>query len=312
MVKPKSLLSVKIGKIELKNPIMVASGTFGYAKEYEDIVDVKKLGAIVTKTITNEPRSGNPPPRITETASGMLNSIGLENDGVEAFIEKKLPYLKRIGAPLIVSIGGERPEAFVRLARRLNGVKGIAGLEVNISCPNLKRSRHRLFSQERKATRKVIKKIRKATSLTLITKLTPNVTDIAEIAKAAEGAGSDAISVVNTYMGMAVDIESKRPLLGNITGGLSGPAIKPLALKAVWDVCNSVDIPVIGMGGIMSLDDVVEFILCGATAVALGSVNFVHPERCVKIIKELGDYIKSNKIGTIDKLIGGLNVKQKA
>ncbi|MDB4349630.1 dihydroorotate dehydrogenase [Omnitrophica bacterium] len=306
-------LSVKIGKIKMKNPVMVASGTFGYGKEYEDIVDLNRLGAIVTKTITRYPRSGNPPPRIAETASGMLNSIGLENDGVESFINEKIPYLKKIGIPVIVSIGAEEINEFADLAARLNKVDGISGIEINISCPNLTSHKSqvtshkfRLFSQDRRSTYKIVKRVRKATNLTLITKLTPNVTDITEIAKAAEDGGSDAISLVNTYMAMAVNINTGRPRLGNVTGGLSGPAIKPLALKAVWDVYNSVDIPIIGMGGITSAQDIVEFMICGARAVALGSINFVYPNKCIEIVDELAYYIKSRKIKRLSELTGSL------
>lgn len=316
MVKQKTDLSIKIGKIRLKNPIMVASGTFGYGKEYEDLVDLKKLGAIVTKTITRAPRSGNPPPRIAETAFGMLNSIGLENSGVDEFIKNKMPYLRKLGIPVIVSIGGEKIKEFVHLARILDSVKGVSGLEVNISCPNLighkpkhKKQKTKLFSQDKKLTYKVIKSIRKATKLTLITKLTPNVTDITEIARAAEAAGSDALSLVNTYLGMAVDINSKKPLLGNVAGGLSGPAIKPMALKAVWDVYNSVDIPIIGMGGIMTAEDALEFIICGATGAALGTVNFVHPNKSIEIIDKLGYYINSQDLKKITPLIGSLKTQ---
>ncbi len=299
-------LSIKIGKIRMKNPVMVASGTFGYGKEYEDFVDIKRLGAIVTKTVTLAPRSGNEPPRIAETPSGMLNSIGLENDGVDAFIKEKMPYLEKLGVPVIVSISAERIDEFAKIAKRLDRINGISGLEINISCPNLKTQR--LFSQDKKSTYRVVKGVRKATGLTIITKLTPNVTDIAEIAKAAEDAGSDAVSLVNTYMGMAVDVSTKRPMLGNITGGLSGPAIKPMALKAVWDVYNAVDIPIIGMGGIISTEDALEFMMCGATAVAVGSTNFVYPKKSVEIIDGLEYYIKSNKLKSIKGLIGSLAV----
>jgi dihydroorotate dehydrogenase (NAD+) catalytic subunit len=302
-------LSVKVGKIRMENPVMVASGTFGYGKELEDLVDIKRLGAIVTKTITRYPRSGNRPPRIAETPSGMLNSIGLENDGVDSFIEEKMPYLKKMGIPVIVSAGGERIGELVNIVSRLNETKGVSGIEINISCPNLEKRGKGLFSQDRRLTAKVVKRVRKATRLTLFTKLTPNVTDISEIARAAEGAGSDALSLVNTYAGMAVDIHTKKPRLGNITGGLSGPAIKPLALKAVWDTYNSVGIPIIGMGGIATVQDVIEFIICGARAVSLGSINFVYPNKCVEIADELAYYMKKEKIRKLDSLIGSLKTK---
>jgi len=320
-------LSVTIGKIRMNNPIMVASGTFGYGKEYEDIADLKKLGAIVSKTITLLPRTGNPSPRIVETPSGMLNAIGLENDGVDSFIKEKMPYLKKIGIPVIVSIGGESAEEFEKIAKRLSRVDGIAGLEINISCPNLskrgttdegRRTKNvgrgtwdvgrgiRMFSQDAKATYEVVNKVRKATNLTLITKLTPNVTDIAEIARAAEDAGSDAVSLVNTYLGMAVNIDTRRPRLGNVTGGLSGPAIKPLALRAIWDVYKAVKIPIIGMGGITTAHDVIEFMLCGARAVALGTANFVQPNGYVDIIDGLVDYMIRYDIKKIGELVGTL------
>ncbi|MBL7068786.1 MAG: dihydroorotate dehydrogenase [Candidatus Omnitrophica bacterium] len=316
MVRPKTKrretdLSVKIGRIKMKNPVMVASGTFGYGKEYEGLMDISRLGAIVTKTITNDPRSGNPPPRVVETPFGMLNSIGLENDGVDAFIEEKLPYLRKLGIPVIVSIGGEEIRDFARLAKRLNRVSGVAGLEINISCPNIRDQRRktrsrRLFSQDKNLTFKIVKSVRRATGLTIITKLTPNVTDVAEIARAAQDGGSDALSLVNTYMGMALDISTRKPLLGNVAGGLSGPAIKPLALKAVWDVYNHVSIPIIGMGGIVEINDVLEFLICGATAVALGTTNFVYPNKSIEIIDGLKYYIKSNKLKSLKPLIGSL------
>ncbi|MFH1753604.1 MAG: dihydroorotate dehydrogenase [Candidatus Omnitrophota bacterium] len=301
-------LSVTLGKIKMKNPVTVASGTFGYGKELEDLTDLKKLGAIVTKTVTKCAREGNKQPRIAETASGMLNSIGLENSGIDDFIAQKMPYLKKIGIPVIVSIGGEKRDEFVELAGRLDKVRGVSGIEVNISCPNLEKKGKGLFSQDANLTYELVKEIRGATSLTIITKLTPNVTDIAKIARAARDAGSDAVSLVNTYAGMAIDINTKRPRLGNITGGLSGPAIKPLALKAVWDVYNSVDIPIVGMGGITTTEDAIEFMMCGANAVALGSVNFVYPNKCVEIIDGLAYYINANKMVNIKNLIGSLKI----
>jgi dihydroorotate dehydrogenase (NAD+) catalytic subunit len=299
-------LSVKIGRIKMKNPVTVASGTFGCGKELEDVADAKKLGAIVAKTVTLYPRDGNPSPRIAEAPSGMLNAIGIENDGVDAFIRDKMPYLRSLGIPVIVSIGGDKADEFPEVARRLDKVKGVSGIEINISCPNLKK--RILFAQDKKAAHRVVKSVRQATGLTIITKLTPNVTNIAEIARAAERAGSDAISLVNTYAAMAVDIDTRTPRLGNTTGGLSGPAIKPIALKAVWDVYNAVDIPIIGMGGIVDARDIIEFMVCGASAVALGSINFVYPDRCVKIIGELADYMKRAGIKNIKDLTGSLKV----
>src|SRR3989338_3452782 len=243
-------LCVNIGKLKLKNPVMVASGTFGYAEEFKSFLDLKGLGAIVTKTITLQSRQGNPPPRTCETPSGMLNSIGLENPGVERFIEDKLPQLVKIGAPIIVSIASEgNPEEFLKLTRRLENISEIKALELNISCPNLRNKS--LISQDAEATYCVVKGVRKASKKTIITKLSPNVTDITEIAAAAESAGSDAISLVNTLAGMSINTETKLPKIASVTGGLSGPAIRPVALRMVWEVYQKIKLPIIGMGGII-------------------------------------------------------------
>jgi len=250
-------LETKLGKIKLRNPVMVASGTFGYAEEFAELVDLKKLGAIVTKTITLNPRKGNLPPRIVETPCGILNAIGLENPGVEDFIQEKLLFLKKIGVPIIVSIGGDKIEEFVELTRRLSKEEGISGLELNISCPNVQQATshkpqatsQKLIAQDEDATYELVKAVRENTNLTLIAKLSPNVTDIVTIAKSAVKGGSDALSLINTFSAMAIDIETRKPKLGNIIGGLSGPAIKPLALKTVWEVAQQIDIPIIGMGG---------------------------------------------------------------
>lgn len=282
---------IKIGKIKLKNPVMVASGTFGYAKEFEGLMDLKKLGAIVTKTITLKPRQGNSMPRLCETASGMLNAIGLQNDGVEHFIDEKLPYLAKIGVPIIVSISGDNVKEFCRLTQRLDKEKDVDGIELNISCPNIRAQG--LIAQDKDATYEVVKSVRKVTDKTLITKLSPNVTDIVEIAKAACKAGTDAVSLVNTFFGMAIDIETGRPKLGNVTGGLSGPCIKPIALKMVWDVAKNIDKPVIGMGGIMNASDAIEFLLVGAQAVQVGTANFVEPGVCGTIIKGVEKWTKT-------------------
>ena len=284
-----SKLGVRIGKIKLKNPVMAASGTFGYAKEFEDLVDLKRLGAIITKTITLGPRDGNPMPRICETASGMLNSIGLQNEGVEDFIEEKLPYLSRLGVPIIVSISGDSVGEFCKLAKRLDRIKGVSGLELNISCPNV--NAQGLIAQDRDATYKVVKNVRKATGKTLITKLSPNVTDIVEIARSACKAGTDAVSLVNTFLGMAIDVKTGKPRLGSITGGLSGPCIKPIALRMVWEVAKNIKRPVIGMGGIMSAEDAIEFMLLGAKAVQVGTANFVEPGICGRIIEGIEQWI---------------------
>ena len=290
-------MKIIIGKIKLKNPVMVASGTFGYAKEFEDLVDLKKLGAIVTKTITLKPKKGNPMPRVCETASGMLNAIGLENEGMKNFIDEKLPYLKKLGVPIIVSISGETIEEFSKLAKRLDKEESVDGIELNISCPNIKRQETRdkgqgLIAQDKDATYTLVKGVRDVTAKTLITKLSPNVTDITSIAKAACKAGTDAVSLVNTFLGMAIDIETGKPKLGNVTGGLSGPCIKPIALRMVWEVSKNIKKPVIGIGGIMTKEDAIEFLLAGAKAIQIGTANFVVPGICEDIIKGVGEWTR--------------------
>jgi len=297
----------KIGKLTLKNPVMVASGTFGYAQEFKDFIDLRRLGAVVTKTITLNPRRGNPPPRTCETPAGMLNSIGLENPGLEGFIKNKLPYLFKIGIPVIVSITSEDdPREFITLARRLDKIKEIAALELNISCPNLRKTK--LISQDPKSTYEVVSKVRKATRKTLITKLTPNVTDITEISLAAEGAGSDAVSLINTLTGMSIDVETRKPKIARITAGLSGPAIRPIAVRMVWEVYQKIKIPIIGMGGIMDSNDALEFILAGASAIAVGTANFVNPKAAIEIISGLKEYLIKNKISNIKTLSGSIKI----
>ena len=299
-------LEVKIGKLKLKNPVMVASGTFGYATEFEDVADIKSLGAIVTKTITLRARIGNKPPRVIEAPSGMLNSIGLENPGVDRFIKEKLTSLQKFKVPIIVSIAGESVDEYKKLAQRLDKIKEIAAIEVNISCPNIETSK--LFAQSETSTKEVVKAVREATQKTIITKLSPNVTDIVSIANAAESVGSDALSLINTITAMAVDIEKKESKLGNITGGLSGPAVKPVALLMVWKVYNRVKIPVIGMGGIMDWRDGVEFILCGSTAIGVGTANFVNPNAAAEVVEGIEKYLRKKKIKDINNLIGSLRV----
>lgn len=300
-------LAVNIGKLRLKNPVMVASGTFGV--EYDELVDINSLGAIVTKTVTVKGRIGNPPPRIVETSSGMLNSIGLENKGLEDFINNKIPLLTKIDTSVIVSIAGENENEFKKLAMRLSRISRVDGIELNLSCPNIKYGlQGGLLAQDEKATYRVVKAVRSATRLTVIAKLSPNVTDIIKIARSAEAAGADAISLVNTFIGMAVDIEEKRPKLGNITGGLSGPAIKPIALRMVWEAHKELDIPIIGIGGIMDYKDALEFMLCGATAIQVGTANFVNPKASTEIIEGIKKYLKNNKIEDINKLIGKLKL----
>ena len=297
-------LAVSLGRLKLANPVVVASGTFGYGEEYKDLVSFKRLGAIVTKTITLKPRSGNPPPRIAETYQGMLNAIGLENPGLDVFIREKLPFLKKIGVPIIVSIAGDTPAQFAQISRRLSKVSSIAALELNLSCPNVAKSG--LIAQVPRATYQAVKAVKEATKLTVITKLSPNVTDITEIAQAAERAGSDALSLVNTFFGMAVEVETKKAKLGNTSGGLSGPAIKPQALWMVREVFKTVKIPLIGIGGIMDAGDALEFIICGATAVAVGTANFVNPRATLEIIEGIKRYLKQNHIADIKSLVGSL------
>ena len=298
-------LSVKIGKLKLKNPVMVASGTF--APEYGELVNINKLGALVLKTITIEERWGNPPPRIAETPSGMLNSIGLENRGIDDFIKNKIPELKKIKIPIIASISGNDEKEYAALAKRLSRISTIAALEINLSCPNVKHgTRKGLIAQDEEATHNMVSAVKRATSLPVIAKLTPNVTDISVIAMAAEKGGADAILLVNTFAAMAVDIDTKRPKLGNITGGLSGPAIKPIALKMVWDTYNKIDIPIIGAGGIMDYKDAIEFMLCGATAVQVGTATFVNPKAPAEIVDGITGYCAKNNIMNVKELVGSL------
>lgn len=304
----KTNISVAIGKLKLVNPVMVASGTFGYAQEFSDFMDLKKLGAIVTKTITLNPRQGNPAPRTCETPSGMLNSIGLENPGLEAFVKDKLPLLKKIGVPIIVSIASEGdPAEFVALARRLDKIREVAAIELNISCPNIKNHKAaRLISQDAQSTFQVVMGVRKATGKTLITKLSPNVTDIAGIAQAAEKAGSDAVSLVNTLTGMSIDIHAKKPKIASSTGGLSGPAIRPVAVRMVWETRQKIKIPIIGMGGIIDTPSALEFIIAGATAISVGTANFVNPGVTVEIIRGIKEYLAQHKVKDIKELVGSL------
>lgn len=298
-------LTVKIGKLKLENPVIAASGTFG--PEYGELVDINKLGAYIAKTITLKARTGNPPPRVIETASGMLNAIGLENKGVDDFIKDKLPKLARIKIPVIASIAGDYAYEFREMAKTLGKTGKVSALEINLSCPNVKHGkRDFLIAQDEGATREIVEAVRRATRLIIIAKLSPNVTDISRIAKAAEDAGADAVSLVNTFIGMAVDIETQKSMLGNITGGLSGPAIKPIALSMVREVYKKVKIPVIGMGGIMDYKDAIEFILCGATAIQLGTANFVNPTASVGIIDGVKRHMAKNKISNIAELIGAL------
>ena len=297
-------LSVQIGNVKFKNPVTVASGTFGHAEKYYDLEEVKKLGAIVPKTVTLRVREGNPPPRIIETAGGMLNAIGIENPGADGFIAKKLPPLRKIGVPIIISILGHTDEEFVALTQKFNNAQGVSALELNLSCPNLKQKT--LVAQDPEATLRLVKKVKECSRLPVIAKLSPNVADITVIAKAAEDAGADAISLINTFTGLAINIKKRTSILGNFTGGLSGPAIKPIALSMVHDVYKTVKIPIIGMGGIMSARDAIEFIIAGATMVAIGTANFINPRAPLEVLEGIADYMKENKISDIKELIGTL------
>jgi len=303
-------LEVEIAGIKLKNPVMTASGTFGYGEEFSPFIDLDKLGAMVLKGITLKPKMGNPPPRIIETPSGMLNAIGLQNVGVEMLIKEKLPHLQKFNTPVIINISGDTIEEYIELARRLGEVSkemGVAGLEVNISCPNVKKG-GMVWGTDAKATYKIINSIRKATTLPLIAKLTPNVTDVKTIAQAAEEAGADALSLINTLVGTAIDIDSRKPKLANVSGGLSGPAVKPVALWLVWQVFQTVNIPVIGIGGIIKVEDALEFIIAGARAIEIGTANFVNPGVSIEIIEGIKKYLIENNIKDINELVGSLKI----
>jgi dihydroorotate dehydrogenase (NAD+) catalytic subunit len=298
-------LSVKIGSLKFKNPVMVASGTFGYGEEYAQLIDLNELGAIVTKSITLKTRLGNPQPRLWETQGGLLNSIGLQNVGLATFIDEKLPYLQKYDTRLIVSIAGESTAEYVTLAQALKKEKFDA-LEVNISCPNIQHTKKGLFAQDKDLSYEIIKKVVRFSRKPVIAKLTPNITDIGGIAKACEKAGAEAIAVVNTFNAMAIDLRTKKPVFKNIVAGLCGPAIKPQALYKVYEVKKAVKIPVIGMGGIMNVNDALEFIVTGASAIAVGVGNFVDPKIPLNIIKGLQHYLKDNHIGQVKQLIGSL------
>lgn len=298
-------LTVRIGKINLKNPVVVSSGTFGFGEEFEDFFDLSYLGAIIPKGISLKPMAGNPPPRIFETEGGVLNSIGLQNPGLREFIRKKLPYYKNLKTHLIINFFGNTQKEYVELARRFNDVAGLSGLEMNVSCPNVKKGGI-VFGTHPQMAYRLVQAVRKATGLTLIVKLSPNVTDIASMAKSVEEGGADAVSLVNTFRAMAVNIHTRKPELGNTIGGLSGPAIKPIALRMVWEVSQAVKIPVIGMGGIMNAQDAIEFILVGASAVQIGTANLVNPRTGIEVLQGIKKYLAQNKIDRIQKLVGTL------
>jgi dihydroorotate dehydrogenase (NAD+) catalytic subunit len=303
----KPQMRVDIGGIEIKNPVMTASGTFGYASEFEELIDLNRLGAIVVKGLSLEPSRGNPPPRIVETPCGMLNAIGLENVGLAAFVKEKLPFLRRLDTPIFVNIYGKSTKEYAELAARLEDIDGVSGIEVNISCPNVK-SGGMAFGAYPESAAEVVRAIRKQTAKPLMVKLSPNVTDITEIAKSVETEGADSISLINTITGMAIDIETRRPKIANITGGLSGPAIKPVALRMVWQVAQTVNVPVVGIGGIMTAKDALEFLIAGAVAVQIGTANFINPHATTDIIDGIETFLMERNISDIADIIASLKV----
>ena len=300
-------MRVDIGGIEIKNPVMTASGTFGYASEFEKLIDLNRLGAIVVKGLSLEPSRGNPPPRIVETPCGMLNAIGLENVGLAAFVKEKLPFLRGLDTPVFVNIYGKSTKEYAELAVRLEDIDGVSGIEVNISCPNVK-SGGMAFGAYPESAAEVVRAIRKQTTKPLMVKLSPNVTDITKIAKSVAAEGADSISLINTITGMAIDIETRRPKIANITGGLSGPAIKPVALRMVWQVAQAVNIPVIGIGGIMTTKDALEFLIAGAVAVQIGTANFINPHATIDIIDGIEAFMMERNITDIADIIATLKV----
>ena len=299
-------LSVDFAGIKLKNPVLTASGTFGYGEEFADFVDLNKLGGVIVKGVSLKPIKGNPPPRIWETPSGMLNAIGLENPGVDVFLNEKLPYLRGFDTAVLVNIFGYSLEEYVDVAARLDGVPGVSGLEVNISCPNVKAGGI-VFGTNVKAAFELLSAVRKNTKLPVIAKLSPNVTDITEFAKAAQDAGCDGLSLINTLLGMAIDIRSRKPRLANRTGGLSGPAIRPVAVRMVWQAAKAVSLPIIGMGGIVTGEDALEFILAGASAVAVGTANFLNPRATLDVLDGMEQIMLEQGISSIKSLIGKVN-----
>lgn len=300
-------LSVEIGKLKLKNPIMTASGTFGYGEEFADFIDLNRLGGIIVKGTTLHHREGNPYPRMAETPSGMLNAVGLQNKGVDYFIEHIYPRIKDLDTRVIVNVSGSCIDDYVAVCEKLSPLDKVAAVEINISCPNVKQGGMG-FGTTCSGAESVTSTVRKAYDGTMIVKLTPNVTDITEIARAVEAAGADAVSLTNTFLGMAIDVEKRKPMLSTITGGLSGPCIRPIAVRMVWQVANAVKVPVVGLGGIASGRDAIEFLLAGATAVQIGTANFVDPQVTVKAIDYIEDYLKRHQIASVRELIGGMEV----
>ena len=300
-------LNINIGKLHLKNPVMTASGTFGYGTEYSDFMDISRIGGIIVKGTTLRDRQGNQYPRMAETPSGMLNAVGLQNKGIEYFINHIYPTLKGINTNVIVNLSGSTIEDYIEAAQMLNELEKIPGIELNISCPNVKEG-GMAFGTSCLSAAQVVREVRRVYEKDLMVKLSPNVTDISEIALAVESEGADSVSLVNTFLGMAINVEKRKPILSTITGGLSGPAIKPIALRMVWQVANTVKIPVIGMGGIMNSDDAIEFILAGASAIQIGTANFIDPTITEKVIVGIEDYLVRHGYNSVCDIIGALEV----
>jgi dihydroorotate dehydrogenase (NAD+) catalytic subunit len=298
-------MSVNLAGIPLRNPVMTASGTFGYGEEFAEYVDMEAIGAFITKGLSLKARAGNPTPRIVETPGGMLNAIGLQNVGIDAFIAKKVPYLRSVNTPAIANFFGNTVDEYAEMARRLDEIPEVAGLEINISCPNVKHGGI-VFGTDPVSAASVVSACRAATKKPLIVKLSPNVTDVVAMARACEDAGADALSLINTLIGMAIDLNRRRPVLANITGGFSGPAIKPIALRMVWQVAQVVKVPIIGIGGIMNAVDALEFMLAGATAVQIGTASFINPGAAQKIAEEMEAWLIANGVADIKSLIGAL------
>lgn len=298
-------LNTKIGSLELKNPVMTASGTFGYGTEYADFMDISRLGAIIVKGTTLNPRQGNPYPRMAETPSGMLNAVGLQNKGVDYFVDHIYPEVRKINTNIIVNVSGSCIDDYVQTASIINTLDDIPAIELNISCPNVKQG-GMAFGVKPESAAQVVAAVRKAYDKTLIVKLSPNVTDITEIARAVEGAGADSVSLINTMLGMVIDAEKRKPILSTITGGMSGPAVKPVALRMVWQTAKAVKIPVIGLGGICSATDAVEFLLAGASAVQIGTANFIDPSISEKVVDGIADYLQRHNFNSVQEIIGAL------
>ena len=300
-------LNTKIGSLELKNPVMTASGTFGYGTEYADFMDINRLGAIIVKGTTLNPRQGNPYPRMAETPSGMLNAVGLQNKGVDYFVDHIYPEVRKFQTNVIVNVSGSSIEDYAQCASIINTLDDIPAIELNISCPNVKQG-GMAFGVKPESAAQVVSAVRKAYDKTLIVKLSPNVTDITEIARAVEGAGADSVSLINTMLGMAIDAERRRPILSTVTGGMSGPAVKPVALRMVWQVAKAVKIPVIGLGGICSATDAIEFLLAGASAIQIGTANFIDPAVSEKVVDGIEEYLTRHGFNSVQEIIGALEV----